>query len=317
VFDYRGADTVIAINRLLKEGAELAFEHANDGTRVMVSGAQRARLEALAGEFGLDVKTESAPRGRGGILVQAPRVGLYQPWGGGNMDEGWTRWVLEQYEFAPITLRNSDIRAGRLRDKFDVVIFADQAPRAIINGQRGAWVRPEYSGGIGDEGLQALKTFVAGGGTLVTLGAACDLAIEQWPIPVRNVKAAYSRDEHFAPGTIVRVQVDPTHPMGYGLPAETYGFYLNSPFFEFSQGFSSDTVSVVARYPNTDVVASGWLRGEGLMVGRAAIVSLDMKPGRLVLFGLRPQHRAQTHATFPLLFNALYSSTDGARAGTN
>jgi len=178
-------------------------------------------------------------------------------------------------------------------------------------------VPAEYSGGIGEEGVEALKAFVAGGGTLVTLGSACDLAIERWPIPVRNMKAKFSRDEHFAPGTIVRLQVDPAQPIGYGMPAETYGFYLNSPFFEFGEGFSADTTSVVARYPNTDVVASGWLKGEELMVGRAAVVSIDMKPGRLVLFGLRPQHRAQTHATFPMLFNALYASTAGARAGTN
>ena len=45
------------------------------------------------------------------------------------------------------------------------------------------------------------------------------------------------------------------------------------------------------------------------MAGRAAVVPVDMNPGRLVLFGLRPQHRAQTQATFPLLFNALYLST--------
>jgi hypothetical protein len=42
------------------------------------------------------------------------------------------------------------------------------------------------------------------------------------------------------------------------------------------------------------------------MVGRAAVVAIEMNPGRIVLFGLRPQHRAQTHATFPLLFNAFY-----------
>jgi len=104
----------------------------------------------------------------------------------------------------------------------------------------------------------------------------------------------------------VRVQVDPAHSLGLGLPGETYGFYNNSPFFALVEGFSSQKASVAARYPNSDVVASGWLKGEDLMAGRAAVVSIEMNPGRIVLFGLRPQHRAQTHATFPLLFNALY-----------
>ena len=97
------------------------------------------------------------------------------------------------------------------------------------------------------------------------------------------------------------------------MPPETYGFYNNSPFFSLLEGFSSQKTTIVARYPNTDVVASGWLKGEELMAGRAAVVSVEMNPGRIVLFGLRPQHRAQTHATFPLLFNALYLSATDAQ----
>src|SRR5204862_4972053 len=105
------------------------------------------------------------------------------------------------------------------------------------------------------------------------------------------------------------------HALGLGMPSETYGFYNNSPFFALVEGFSSQKASVVARYPNSDVVASGWLKGEDLMAGRAAVVSIEMNPGRIVLFGLRPQHRAQTHATFPLLLNAFYlSATDAAPA---
>jgi glutamine amidotransferase-like uncharacterized protein len=92
----------------------------------------------------------------------------------------------------------------------------------------------------------------------------------------------------------------------------TFGFYNNSPFFSLTEGFSSQRLSVVARYPNSNVVASGWLKGEELMAGRAAVVMIETNPGRIVLFGLRPQHRAQTHATFPLLFNALYLATSGA-----
>ena len=127
---------------------------------------------------------------------------------------------------------------------------------------------------------------------------------------MRNLKRGLSRDQHFAPGTIMRLQVDTTHPLGYGMAANTYGFYINSPFFQIVEGFSSMLVTVAARYPNANVVASGWLKGEDLMAGRAAVVEVDMHPGgRIVLFGLRPQHRAQTLATFPMLFNALYSAT--------
>jgi len=234
---------------------------------------------------------------------------MYSPWTGGNMDEGWTRWVLEQYDFASTTLHNADIRSGKLRDKYDAIILPDQAARSIVEGATGQNIRPEYRGGIGDEGVAALRDFLAQGGTLVTLGAACDLAIERLGVPLKNLKAGLTRDQHFAPGTILKIEVDTSHPLGYGMDAASYGFYNNSPFFGLVEGFSSQKLSVVARYPNTDVVASGWLKGEDLMAGRAAVVAVDMNPGRIVLFGLRPQHRAQTHATFPMLFNALYSST--------
>jgi glutamine amidotransferase-like uncharacterized protein len=133
---------------------------------------------------------------------------------------------------------------------------------------------------------------------------------------VKELKHTLTRDQQFAPGTIVNLQVDTTHPIGYGVAPETYGFYINSPFFALTEGFSSQKVAVVARYPNAGVNASGWLRGEDYMLGRAAVVAIEMNPGRVVLFGIRPQHRAQTHATFLLLFNAIYWSAEGDRAGS-
>ena len=233
------------------------------------------------------------------------------------MDEGWTRWVLEQYDFTLTTLHNAEVRAGGLRAKFDAIILPDQAPRAIVDGASGQNIRPEYRGGIGDEGVSALKDFLAQGGTLITLGSASDLAIERFGVPLKNLKAGLSREQHFAPGTILNVEVDTAHPIGFGMAADTTGFYNNSPFFSVTEGFSSQKLSVVARYPNSGVIASGWLKGEELMAGRAAVVSLETNPGRIVLFGLRPQHRAQTHATFPMLFNALYlATTEGTIKGS-
>jgi hypothetical protein len=334
LFEYKGADSATAINRLLKQGARVDFLATRingvRATRVRVGGVSRQRMDDLAREFDLAaeaIDSKSSARddrntknGAGGhaaaedapqapTSVRAPRVGLYQSWTA-NMDEGWTRWVLEQYEFSVTTLHNEDMRAGKLRDKFDVVILPDQQPRDILEGNNFKTVRPEYRGGIGNEGLEALREFVRGGGTLITLGASSDLAIDRFPIPVRDLKRGLTREQHFAPGSIVRVQVDTAHAIGLGMPHEAYGFYNNSPFFALVEGFSSQQATVAARYPNTEVLASGWLRGEDLMAGRAAVVSVEMNPGRIVLFGLRPQHRAQTHATFPLLFNALYLAAE-------
>jgi hypothetical protein len=291
---YNGADDAVTINRWLKSGKAVTIAATQrDGA---ISSSMAAADANLLGK--------TKPRAY--FTVQrAPRIGLYQPWTS-NMDEGWTRWVLEQYEFPYTTIHNAEIKAGRLREKFDVLLLADQQPRDILEGYSFKSVRPEYRGGIGEDGLEALRIFVREGGTLITLGASCDLAIEKFPIPVRNLKRALTREQHFAPGTIVNIQLDQTHPVGFGMPAETYGFYNNSPFFALVEGFASQRAAVVARYPNTGVLASGWLRGEEWMAGRAAVVAIEMNPGRIVLFGLRPQHRAQTQATFPLLFNALY-----------
>jgi hypothetical protein len=304
VFDYRGPDAARAINRLLKDGARVALK----GDQAWVLSAPRKSLDTVAADFGLPIRTADGAVPAGAIALKAPRIGMYSPWTGGNMDEGWTRWVLEQYDFAETTLHNADIRAGGLREKYDAIILPDQAPRSIIDGASGQNIRPEYRGGIGEEGVAALRAFVAQGGTLVTLGQASDLAIERLSVPLRDLKSGLTRDQHFAPGTILNIEVDTSQPIGYGMDPQTTGFYNNSPFFSLLEGFSSQKLSVIARYPNADVVASGWLKGEELMSGRAAVVSVDTNPGRIVLFGLRPQHRAQTHATFPMLFNALYLS---------
>ncbi len=337
-FDYVGADSAIAVNRLLKGGAQVRFDVGFDGgfnasgasgaprtvgtlgaapagarrSRVSATGVNPRTMDGLARELGLTVVASVEPvAGRDeatSLRIRPPRIAMYAPWTGGNIDEGWTRWVLERYEFPVTTIHNSDVREGRLRQQYDVIILPDQSPREMIDGWDSPSIRPEYRGGIGAAGVANLDRFVAEGGTIVALGAACDLALDQMSVPVRDLRRTLRRDQHSAPGSILRIQVDTTHPIGLGMAPESFGFYNNSPFFAL-EGLAADRSTVVARYPSKQVLASGWLRGEDLMAGRAAVVSVDMRPGRLVLFGLRPQHRAQTHATFPMLFNALYMST--------
>ncbi|MGE5813102.1 MAG: M14 family zinc carboxypeptidase, partial [Acidobacteriota bacterium] len=230
VFDYRGPDAAAAINSVLSSGGRAAFQPDASATRVSVSGVSRKQAEEVAMKYGLTMRGVNGSEAPGALRIRAPRIGMYQPWTGGNMDEGWTRWVLEQYGFKSTPLHNAEVRAGGLKARYDAIIIPDQQPRDIIEGFDGAIIRPEYKGGIGDEGVAALKAFVADGGTLITLGAASDFAIDEFPVPVRDLKRGVPRDQHFAPGTILRVQVDTTHPVGYGMNPETYGFYNNSPF---------------------------------------------------------------------------------------
>ena len=315
-FDYNGPDTAIAINRLLHDGAQVSFDRPS---RLVVSGAARDKMDTLAKDFGLAVNADASPSNvsaQNDLALHAPRIALYSPWTGGNIDEGWTRWVLEQYEFSVTRVYNADIRTEGLRERFDAIILPDQAPREIIDGFSAASIRPDYRGGIGEVGMENLQEFIRAGGTLVCLGAAADFAIDRWPIGVRDVKRSLGREQHYGPGAILNVQIETSQPLGFGMAAQSRGFYNNSPFFTMIDGPSGQrSITVVARYPIHDIVASGWLKGEEYMAGRAAVVYVAMNPGRIVLFGLRPQHRAQTHATFPLLFNALYlSAAEGPAA---
>jgi hypothetical protein len=310
----------------------------------IIEGASAQRVREVIEPLGLEVHAVGGAPAAAGAASGAhprPRVALYQPWGS-NMDEGWTRWVLEQHGFEYTTLHPQDLRAaaphaagdfeipaderaqwpGHVKDRapprvltqplagrFDVVLFTDQNADGIVTGSTSSSIPPIYRGGIGDEGIAALKAFLEGGGTVVALGSAGDLFIERWPIPVKNVSRTLNDSELLIPGSIARLQTDPSHPLTWGMPENTHGFFIRSPFYAVTDALSNQRVSVPLRYPNTDVRASGWIRGEEHLAGRAAAVQVDLDGGgRIVLIGIRPQHRAQTQATFKVLFNALVNA---------
>ncbi|HUI55968.1 MAG TPA: M14 metallopeptidase family protein [Bryobacteraceae bacterium] len=316
-FPYDGALSALVLNRLLQGGAKVSL------TKPDAAGVPTAIVNSKPDVWtkateGFEVTPGAPPPDKAPILattLNKPRVGIYQSYDP-SMDEGWTRFVLDQYGWDYAKLHNDDIKAGKLRQRFDAIILPDQRSAAILEGLNTKYTVEEYKGGIGDAGWESLKQFLADGGTLVALGEATGLLVDKLPLGVKDLKRTLNRDQHFAPGTIVNLQVDTSHPLGWGVAPETFGFYINSPFFQLVEGFSSQKVSVAARYPNTEVNASGWLRGEDLMYGRAAVVTVEMNPGKVVLFGIRPQHRAQTHATLPLLFNALYWAAEGDLASS-
>ncbi|MCA1573340.1 MAG: hypothetical protein LC770_02130 [Acidobacteria bacterium] len=173
---------------------------------------------------------------------------------------------------------------------------------------------PQYAGGIGEAGVKALREFVEQGGTLIFLNRASDFAIEQFKLPLRNVVAGVARTDFFVPGSILRIELDTAHPIAKGMLKESIAWAEDSPVFEVvSSGsgseflnFPATNVRIIARYPaNNDPLLSGWLLGGDRIRGKAALVEVTIGKGRIILFGFRPQYRAQSLATYPLFFNAI------------
>jgi hypothetical protein len=226
-------------------------------------------------------------------------------------DEGWTRLVLEQYGFQWQSVRDQRVRQGRLRQEFDVLILPRQSSRDLLEGNSPIDYPARFAGGLGEQGAAQVRRFVDDGGTVVALDAACDFAINYLYLPVSNVLDGVRSDAFYSPGSLLRLIVDPEHPLGWGSERESVAMFVSSPAFDVREGSgpNGEGGRIVARYPHANELLSGWIVGEERIAGRAAIVEVSIGAGRAILVGFRAQFRAQTHATFPLLFNALYRST--------
>ena len=308
--DARGTAGALAANRLLASGLRVEWTSAGvsqdgftyqPGTLIVrpVSDA-RAHVEKLAREMGLRV---FGARGR--VPASTPlfkaRVALYRPWNDA-IDEGWTRWLFEQYEVPFTTLRDAEARAGNLRAAFDVIVLPGIAAQRLIDGNRKGSLPEEYVGGLGEAGVAALRAFVEAGGTLVCLDSSAQLAIDAFKLPVKNVVAGLPAEQFFCPGSLVKLDIDPSQPVGFGMLPENAAFFSFSSAYEAAPG---PGLRVIARYGAKDILMSGWLEGEQVIAGKAAVVEATAGAGRVVLIGFRAQHRGQSMATFRLLFNAM------------
>jgi hypothetical protein len=236
---------------------------------------------------------------------QPVRVGIYRPWLS-NMDEGWTRFVFDTFNVPYSTVRDVDVRQGGLHSRFDVLIFTSQASAQILGGNVAGSAPAEFTGGITEAGVNHLKEFVNQGGMLVCFDNACDLAIKQFNLPVRNVLEGVRSSEFYCPGSILALDVDNKHPFAAGVSATLPAYFINSSAYALTS--SDANVRVVARYAKDNVLLSGWLLGEDKVRGQIALAEVGVRKGRVVLFGFRPQHRGQAWGTLPLIWNTLSSA---------
>ena len=307
-----------AINDAFAAGGQVSFASAaaaggvEPGT-IVVSGVSRERMNEIAKNNSLVIRAaERAPAES--IATKKPRVGLYRAWTP-NIDEGWTRWILEKYGFAPITLHTGDIQASHLRDEFDAIILPDAGANQILNGFATGSVPGEFAGGVGEAGVAALREFVQQGGTLIAFNNASLFAIEQFGLPVTNVLEGLKQDEFYCSGSLLRVELHDANQSGlWGMPDDPIVMFENGPAFAPKPGFRG---AVLASYPeNVSPLASGYLLHPEKIEGKAAAMEVAYGNGRVYLFGFKPQWRGQSHGTYKMIFDAIYDSPSLAKQAT-
>jgi len=348
--------SIKAVNRLLADGESVYWSNESfragrtsfaAGTFVIEStGDQTAeRVEALATEFGIDfVGLNSSPADDLSKL-RLPKVGLYKSYVA-FMDEGWTRWLLEDYGFDLVSLSDGDIQSGDLSGLDAIVLphpdarvfFRDNVGK-ILTGHPPGTMPDEFTGGLGLAGAYALQRFAKDGGTVVTFGDASEFAIGQFGLPIRNIVSGASGQNFSIPGSLIRATVDTSDPLAYGMADEVAVNFVRGAAYdvlgqagcvddllnqrhckEVTRGgrplVEKETVSrfeSIVNYAEEDLLMSGWALGTEHIASKSAMARVPHGEGEVILFGFRPQFRGQPRGTYKLIFNALHAATiDGA-----
>jgi hypothetical protein len=329
------------VNRALKAGASVARlttparDHGQDfapGTFVISSDTyvpgNAAEFTTAPAKMQCGAFTQGNALPASAVQLKTPRIGIYTSYVP-SIDEGWTRWLLEQFEFPYTRIYDKDLRAGSLASRFDVIVIPDENVNAIVNGnprpgsatesesgggydertlglRGGGRVPDQFTGGIGAQGVNNLRAFATEGGTLILLNGASNLATERLGIGARNVLRDVANKDFYGPGSILRVNVNPQHPLGFGMEHDAAIWFEHSPAFAPSFDKAAGDAVTVASYPPGNPLMSGWLLGDNLLQGRSALLDAPLGRGHVVMFGFRPQYRGQSYGTFKMVFNALY-----------
>jgi hypothetical protein len=319
-FVFRSTDnaSITAAVALLEAGATVGW--ANEpftlggegypmGTYVVRGGGVSGqRMAEIAEASGL-LFSDGSP-GVQTTRLRLPRIGLHKAWVA-SMDAGWLAYVFDTYGIPFESVTNAEIRAGELHDRFDVLVFADQGASQIIDGHPVGTVPPDYVGGIGDEGIVALRDFVNEGGRLVCNNRSCDLPVEHFDLPLKNVLEGVPADSFNAPGAILKAEFATGHPLAYGMPGRGMVFFSGGRVYEITDAdeehvAEKERIEIVATYPDEALLLSGWMIGDEYLRERAAVMDISVGEGRVLAFGFNVHNRAQARSTMRLLFNALF-----------
>jgi hypothetical protein len=325
-------NSFILVNRLLKSGAEVdwlvdgiardpVFGHG--AIYVPDRGAARALVTTAAAELGLHVRMTPTPSGP--VVKLAPaRIALWDRYGG-SMPSGWTRWILEQFEFPFDVVYPPQIDAGKLREKYDALILptgAMPAPDARVSGMaRPRNLPAEYNGWIGrltaEKSVPVLREFLEQGGTIVAIGSSTNLAYHL-RLPIKNAlleigadgkERALPDEKFYIPGSILNAKVDAANPLAWGMTDRADFYFERSAAFVLPTDAAERGVQPVAWFDSAAPLRSGWAWGQKYLKDRVTIASATIGAGKLHLMGSEVAFRGQTQGTLKLLFNALQLST--------
>ncbi|MFT5144046.1 MAG: hypothetical protein ACI80V_000035 [Rhodothermales bacterium] len=323
LFSTQTNDSFLAMNRLLGAGRKvyrLSAAMRDDGRDwpagtfyVAAASGVTDELDELAGQLGIDFTGTRMRPTAGTVQMQPVRIGLWDRYGG-SMPSGWARWILEQFEFDYELVFPQRLDAGDLNDDFDVLVFVNGA---IPTGQGGGFGRnrsedtvpEEYQDRIGsvtlDDTVPQIKGFLEHGGSVITIGQSTvlgsQLGLSMENYLVDHDKVALSRDEYFVPGSIVRINVDNTQPVAWGLPSELDVHFNNSPVYH--PGAAG--VTPLAWFSSREPLRSGWAWGQHYLNGGVTMAQAQVGSGTLYMFGPEVIRRGQPHGSFKFLFNGI------------
>jgi hypothetical protein len=333
-------DVAIFTNRLLADGHSVHWltqpvtaAGGNWPAGTVYVPAERgvaAKLGSWAAELGVSVQgTPSEPR-VGSLEIGSVRIGLWDRYGG-SMPSGWTRFILEGFEFPFEVVYPKALDEGSLRDRFDVLIFVTGAIplrdadgpdlESMIFGGVPENVPPEYEDWLGqvtvEKTVPHLKAFLEEGGTILAIGSSTTLAVHADRAVSNHLVdgkgVSLEEGEYYVPGSVLRVRVDNSRPVAYGFPEEVDVFFNNSPVMRMEPGVSERSVTPVAWFETDAPLRSGWAWGQHYLKGGLAVAEARVGSGKLYLFGPEIANRGQPHGTFKFLFNGIFLA--GAEGG--
>jgi hypothetical protein len=317
-------NTFIAVNDLFEAGATVYRLTATEQNQpagtfyVPFSAKAKTVLDKDAATLNVTAITaKSKPKNT--TAINAARIALWDVYGG-SMQSGWTRWLMEQYHFPFKVVYPQEFDAGDLKSKYDVIIFVNgaiPAPGGRTIARTDSVPEP-YKTTTGrltsEKTIPQLKEFLEAGGSIVTIGTSVNLAY-QLKIPVRTALAdsvngravPFAGDKYYVPGAVLRVSVDNTQPGAWGMPAQADVLYDNSPVFKFNADAALQGVKPLIWFSTETPLRSGWAWGQKYLKDGVAGFSAPVGKGMLYSFGPEITFRGQSHGTFKLLFNQLYT----------